>query len=99
MTPKFTWERLDRLDEAIGWRRDLANESLAHVWHLETVAELAGVIRALMSVDETDRRLISVLWRRVPGDERDAVIAELQQLGTPSPDAAHRLFEIVSAEE
>ena len=70
MAAPFNWTKLEKLEASIAWRRELENAPLAHVWHLETVADLAAELRRLMLQAETDQQLISVLWRRVPGDER-----------------------------
>jgi hypothetical protein len=96
MTAPFNWAKLEKLEASISWRRELENEPLAHVWHLETVADLAAELRRLMQLSEVDQRLISVLWRRVPGDERSDVIADLRVPGTRFPEAKDRLDEVLN---
>jgi hypothetical protein len=96
MTAPFNWTKLEKLEASIAWRRELENEPLAHVWHLETVADLAAELRRLMLLAETDEQLISVLWRRVPGDERSDVLNDLRVPGTRFPDAADRLHEVLN---
>jgi hypothetical protein len=95
MTAPFNWTKLEKLEAAISWRRELENEPLAHVWHLETVADLAAELRRLMQLSEVDQQLISVLWRRVPGDERSDVINDLRAPGTRYPEAAERLDDVL----
>ncbi len=96
MAAPFDWTKLEKLEASIAWRRELENASLSHVWHLETVADLAAELRRLMLQAETYQQLISVLWRRVPGDERADVLADLRHPGgTRFPDAAEKLDEIV----
>jgi len=96
MAAPFNWSKLEKLEASISWRRELENVPLAHVWHLETVADLAAELRRLMELNETDQQLIAVLWRRVPGDERSDVLADLRVPGTRFPDAADRLDEVLN---
>ena len=95
MAAPFDWTKLEKLEAAIAWRREFENASLSHVWHLETVADLATELRRQMLQAETYRQLIAVLWQRVPGDERADVLADLRIPGTRFPDAPKKLDEIV----
>lgn len=90
-TKKYDWDDLEKLDTAIAWRRDLENASLAHVWHLDTLADLAASLRYLLLQREIDERLISLLWNHVPGDDRVDVAAILEAPGNRFPGGSERL--------
>lgn len=92
----FTWERLEKLEAAISWRRDEENAAVANIWHLETVAELADALRAMIEQRELDERLITLLWEHVPGDDRVDVEKAIEAPGSIYPNGGERLGEIVN---
>ena len=92
----FTWKRLEKLEAAISWRRDEENAAVANIWHLETVAELAEALRAMIEQRELDERLISLLWEHVPGDDRIDVEKAIEAPGSIYPNGGARLSGIVS---
>src|ERR1019366_1214055 len=81
----FTWKRLEKLEAAISWRRDEENSAVANIWHLETVAELAEALRAMIDQRELDERLIALLWEHVPGDDRVDVAKVIEAPGSIYP--------------
>jgi hypothetical protein len=93
--PVYTWKRLEKLDAAISWRRDAENAPLANVWHLETVAELATALKALLEQRDLDEQLISLLWDHVPGDDRLEIAAVIEAPGSTYPHGAERLGYVV----
>lgn len=92
----FTWKRLEKLEAAISWRRDEENSAVANIWHLETVAELAEALRAMIEQRELDERLITLLWAHVPGDDRVDVATSIEAPGSIYPNGGARLSQIVS---
>ena len=92
----FTWQRLEKLEAAISWRRDEENLAVANVWHLETVAELADAIRAMIEERELDERLIALLWEHVPGDARVDVTETIEAPGSVYPGGSERLSAIIN---
>lgn len=94
--PAFTWKRLEKLDAAISWRRDVENAPLANVWHLETVAELATALKALLEQRDLDEQLIALLWDHVPGDDRLEIADVIEAPGSTYPDGAKRLSYVVN---
>ena len=92
----FTWKRLEKLEAAISWRRDEENSAVANIWHLETVAELAEALRAMIDQRELDERLIALLWEHVPGDDRVDVAKVIEAPGSIYPDGGARLSAIVN---
>lgn len=93
--PAFSWKRLEKLDAAISWRRDVENASLANVWHLETVAELATALKLLLEQRELDEQLIALLWEHVPGDDRLEIAKVIEAPGSRYPSGASRLAFVV----
>ena len=94
--PPFTWKRLEKLDAAISWRRDLENAPLANVWHLETVAELADALKALLEQRDLDEQLLALLWDHVPGDDRLEIADLIEAPGSIFPNGAQRLSYVVN---
>lgn len=92
----FTWKRLEKLEEAISWRRDEENSAVANVWHLETVVELASALRTMIEQQELDERLIALLWDHVPGDDRVDVAKVIEAPGSIYPNGGARLSAIVT---
>lgn len=92
----FTWQRLEKLEAAISWRRDEENAAVANIWHLETVAELAEALRAMIEQRELDERLISLLWDHVPGDDRIDVEKAIEAPGSIYSHGGGRLAQIVN---
>jgi hypothetical protein len=93
--PAFTWKRLEKLDAAISWRRDVENAPLANVWHLETVAELATALKVMLEQRDLDEQLIALLWDHVPGDDRLEVAKVIEAPGSKYPNGAARLAFVV----
>lgn len=92
----FTWKRLEKLEAAISWRRDEENAAVANIWHLETVAELAEALRAMIEQRELDERIITLLWNHVPGDDRVDVEKAIEAPGSIYSHAGDRLASLVN---
>ncbi len=97
MPVRFDWTQLEKLEAAVAWRRETENAALANVWHLETVADLASELRRLLELDETDTRLIGLLWLHLSDDQRGAILEKLQAPASRYPNGAMRLSDIVCA--
>lgn len=94
MAGQFGWKQLEKLEASIAWRRELDNAPLAHVWHLETLADLAKAFRRLLEKSELDERLLAELWRRVPEAEREELAREIEARGGRFSGTVDRLTDI-----